>query len=184
MVDINQVKQKMDKVVVIFSEDAGTIRTGRANPGLIENVAVSVYGGQMMRLKELGSITVPDARSLAFTPWDQSLIGEIKNGLLAANLGFNPVVDGQIIRIALPQLTTEQRDDYVKLLGRKLEGAREMIRGVRGDIRKDLVDGKNDKTISEDQFKRDESELQKVTDEYIKKLEELAAKKEKEIRGE
>ncbi len=184
MVDINKTRQLMDKVVDIFSQDAGTIRTGRANPGLIENVTVAVYGGQQMKLKELGSITVPDARSLAFFPWDQSIINEIKNGILAANLGFVPVVDGQIIRIALPQLTVEQREDYVKLLGRKLEGAREMIRGVRGDERKHLVDAKNDKSISEDEFKRDEEALQKITDEYIKRLEEMAGKKEKEIRGE
>lgn len=184
MIDTNQIRQRMDKVVDIFGQDAGTIRTGRANPGLIENISVPVYGGQQMRLKELGSITVPDVRSLVFQPWDQSIIAEIKNGIMAANLGFTPVVDGQLIRIALPQLTTEQREDYVRLLGRKLEGAREMIRGVRGDNRKDLVDAKNEKMISEDEYKRDEAELQKITDEYMEKLEQMAEKKEKEIRGE
>ena len=184
MIDITRIKQQMDKIVVIFAEDAGTIRTGRANPGLIENLTVSVYGGQQMRLKELGSIAVPDVASLMFTPWDQTIIGEIKNGILAANVGFTPQVDGQVIRISLPQLTTEQRQDYVRLLGRKLEGARDMVRGVRGDERKKLVDGKNEKTISEDEFKRDEEALQKVTDEYTAKLEEMAGKKEKEIRGE
>lgn len=184
MIDTNQIRQRMDKVVDIFGQDAGTIRTGRANPGLIENISVAVYGGQQMRLKELGSITVPDVRFLVFQPWDQSIIAEIKNGIMAANLGFTPVVDGQLIRIALPQLTTEQREDYVRLLGRKLEGAREMIRGVRGDNRKDLVDAKNEKMISEDEYKRDEAELQKITDEYMEKLEQMAEKKEKEIRGE
>jgi len=174
----------MNKIVAIYAEDIGTIRTGRANPGLIENVVVSVYSDQMMRLKELGSITVPDAQSLAFSPWDQTIIAEIKNGIAAAGLGFNPIVDGQLIRMSLPQLTTEQRDDYVKLLGRKLEGARVMIRDARGDERKRLMDAKNDKSISEDEFKRDEKELQKITDEYIGKLEQMAESKEKEIRGE
>jgi len=174
----------MDRIVSIYAEDIGTIRTGRANPGLIENVAVTVYEGQSMRLKELGSISVPDVRSLVFSPWDQTIIAEIKNGIAAANLGFNPVVDGQVIRMALPQMTTEQREDYIKLLGRKLEGARVMIRDARGDERKDLMDAKNRKLMTEDEFKRDEMELQKATDEYIVKLEQMAEKKEKEIRGE
>ncbi len=174
----------MDKIVALFVGDAATIRTGRATPGLIENVVVTVYGGQKMRLLELGSIGVPDVRTLTFQPWDQALIKEIANGIQAANLNFTPAVDGQIIRMALPMLTTEQREEYVKLLNRKLEGARVMIRDARADYRKDIMDAKNDKTISEDEFKRDEAELQKITDEFVKKLEEMSARKEKEIRGE
>jgi len=184
MINSQKIRERMDRIVSIYAEDIGTIRTGWANPGLIENVVVSVYDGQSMRLKELGSISVPDVRSLAFSPWDQTIIAEIKNGIMAANLGFNPVVDGQIIRMVLPQMTTEQREDYVKLLGRKLEGARVMIRDARGDERKELMDAKNNKSISEDEFKRDEEELQKVTDEYVVKLEQMADKKEKDIRGE
>ena len=96
---------------------------------------------------------------------------------------MTPVVDGQLIRLSLPMLTQEQREDYVKLLGRKLEGARGMVRDARADYRKKLMDAKNDKTISEDEFKRDETELQKVTDNFIGKLEEISKKKEIEIRG-
>lgn len=173
----------MDKIVEIFVEDIGTIRTGRATPGLIENVMVSVYSGQKMRLIELGSIGVPDVRTLTFQPWDQTVIREVSNGIAAANIGMNPVVDGQIIRISLPMMTTEQREDYIKLLGRKLEGARGMIRDVRADFRKDLQDAKQEKTVSEDEYRRDETELQKITDEYVGKLEGLAQKKEEEIRG-
>ena len=184
MIETQKLRERMDRIVAIFAEDAGTIRTGRANPGLIENVAVSVYDGQTMKLKELGSINAPDVGSLMFTPWDQTIIAEIKNGIMAANLGFNPAVDGTVIRMALPQLTTEQREDYVKLLGRKLEGARVMIRDARGDERKTLMDAKNEKAISEDEFKRDETELQNLTDEFIAKLEKMAERKEKEIRGE
>lgn len=183
MIDFINVKTRMDKIVEIFVNDIGSIRTGRATPGLIENVVVSVYGGQKMRLIELGSIEVADVRTLSFTPWDQSAIREINNGIAAANIGMNPVVDGAIIRMSLPMMTQEQREDYVKLLGRKLEGARGMIRDARADNRKDLMDAKNEKTISEDEFKRDETELQKVTDEYIGKLETLAKKKEAEIRA-
>jgi ribosome recycling factor len=173
----------MDKIVSIFVEDIASIRTGRATPGLIESVVVTVYGGQKMKLIELGSIGVPDVRSLTFQPWDQALIREISNGIAAANVGMNPVVDGQIIRMSLPMLTVEQREDYVKLLGRKLEGARVMIRDARADFRSDLQAAKQSKEISEDEFKRDETELQKITDEFIKKLEGVSIKKETEIRG-
>ena len=180
---MTDIKTRMDKITDIFVNDIGSIRTGRATPGLIENVVVTVYGGQKMRLLELGSIEAPDVRSLTFTPWDLTLIREISNGIQAANIGMTPVVDGNLIRMSLPMMTQEQREDYIKLLGRKLEGARGMIRDARADNRKDLMDAKNEKSISEDEFKRDETELQKLTDEYIKKLEEISKRKEMEIRG-
>ena len=173
----------MDKIVAIFMEDILSIRTGRATPGLIENVAVTVYGGQKMRLIELGSIGAPDVRTLTFQPWDATLVKEIANGIAAANIGMNPAVDGQIIRMSLPMLTTEQREDYIKMLGRKLEAARVMVRDARADFRKDLQTAKQEKTVSEDEFKRDETELQKTTDQYIEKLEMVAVRKEGEIRG-
>lgn len=183
MLNISDVRSKMDRVVQLFSEDIGSIRTGRATPALIENVAVTVYGGQKMRLVELGSIGVPDARSLTFQPWDATVVREIANQIQAANVGLTPVVDGVMIRINLPMLTVEQREDYVKLLGRKLEGVRVLTRNIRADFRKKIIDAKQEKSIGEDEFKRDEVELQKVTDEYVAKLEKVAQEKEKEIRG-
>lgn len=183
MIDFTEVKVRMGKILSLYINDIASIRTGRATPGLIENVVVTVYGGQKMKLIELGSIGVPDVRSLTFQPWDQALIREIGNGIAAANIGMNPVVDGQLIRMSLPMLTVEQREDYIKLLGRKLEAARVMVRDARGDYRSDLQRAKQEKTVSEDEYKRDEVELQKLTDEYIKKLEEVSDKKEVEIRG-
>jgi len=183
MLEISDVKLRMDKILSLFINDIASIRTGRATPGLIENIVVTVYGGQKMKLIELGSIGIPDVRSLTFQPWDQTLIREIANGIMVANTGMNPVVDGQLIRMNLPMLTVEQREDYIKLLGRKLEAARVMVRDARGDYRSDLQKAKQEKTISEDEFKQDEIELQKVTDEFVKKLEEMAGKKEIEIRG-
>lgn len=183
MIDFTEVKVRMGKILSLYVNDIASIRTGRATPGLIENVVVTVYGGQKMKLIELGSIGVPDVRSLTFQPWDQALIREIGNGIAAANIGMNPVVDGQLIRMNLPMLTVEQREDYIKLLGRKLEAARVMVRDARGDYRSDLQRAKQEKTVSEDEYKRDEVELQKITDEYIKKLEEVSGKKEVEIRG-
>jgi ribosome recycling factor len=183
MINFSDVNARMGKITDLFVNDIGSIRTGRATPGLIENVVVTVYGGTKNKLIELGGISVPDVRSLTFQPWDQSIIREICNGIQAANIGMTPVVDGQLIRMSLPMMTQEQREDYVKLLGRKLEGARGMIRDARADFRKKLMDAKNAKTVSEDEFKRDEAELQKVTDKYIGGLEEISKKKEVEIRG-
>ena len=183
MINFTDVKIRMEKITALFLNDISSIRTGRATPGLVENVVVTVYGAQKMKLIELGSIGVPDVRSLTFEPWDQTLIREISNGIEAANIGMMPAVDGTIIRMNLPMLTMEQREDYIKLLGRKLEGARVMIRDARGDFRSDLQKTKQDKSISEDEFKKDETELQKMTDLYIGKLEEIAKKKELEIRG-
>lgn len=183
MMNISEIRSRMDKIVNIFVSDIASIRTGRATPGLIENVVVTVYGGQKMRLIELGSIGVPDVRSLTFQPWDQSLIREIANGISAANIGMTPAVDGELIRMSLPMLTVEQREDYIKLLGRKLEAARVMVRDARADFRSDLQKAKQGKTISEDEFKKDELDLQKVTDEFIKMLEDISKKKEVEIRA-
>ena len=183
MINFPEVTVRMGKIVDLFINDIISIRTGRATPGLIENVVVSVYGGKKMKLIELGSIGVPDVRSLTFQPWDQELIREIANGMASAGLNMNPAIDGQLIRLSLPMLTQEQREDYVKLLGRKLEGARGMIRDARSDYRKKIMDAKNEKTVSEDEFKRDENDLQKMTDQFIVKLEEISKKKEIEVRG-
>lgn len=142
MLDFAQVSQRMDKILEIFSEDITSIRTGRATPGLIENVVVEVYNGQKMKLVELGSISVPDVRSLVFEPWDKTVLREISNGIQAANIGMMPIVDGELIRFNLPMLTVEQREDYIKLLGRKLEGAKNMLRDARGDFRKKIMDAK------------------------------------------
>ena len=173
----------MEKILAIFAEDIASIRTGRATAALIENVTVEVYNGQKMKLMELGSITVPDVRSLVFEPWDKTVLREINNGIQAANIGMMPVVDGEVIRLSLPMLTVEQREDYIKLLGRKLEGARGLLRDARADFRKKIMDAKNEKSISEDEFKKDETELQKITDEFMKRMEELSQKKEEEIRA-
>ena len=183
MINFTDVNVRMNKITDLFINDISSIRTGRATPGLIENVVVSVYGGQKNKLIELGSINVPDVRSLTFQPWDQTILREVCNGIQAANIGMTPVVDGQLIRMALPMLTQEQREDYIKLLGRKLEGVRGMIRDARADFRKKLMDAKNAKTVSEDEFKRDELELQKMTDKHIANIEEISKKKEVEIRG-
>ncbi len=182
MINVQEVKIRMDKITNIFMDDISSIRTGRATPSLLENVVVTAYGNKM-KLIELGSINVTDVRTLTFQPWDSSIIREVSNGIAAANIGMSPAVDGEIIRMTLPMMTVEQREDYVKLLGRKLEAARVMTRDARADFRKTIQDAKNKKEITEDEFKSDEVSLQKLTDQYILKLEEISKKKEVEIRG-
>lgn len=183
MLDKIKIEAQMSKVIDIFINDISSIRTGRANPALIEDVWVEAYEGQKMRVKELGSIAAEDARTLVVQVWDQNILKQVKNGLAAANLGFNPVVDGMVIRISLPPLTAEQRQDYLKLLGKKLEGVRVMIRNIRGQERGTLQEAEKNKQISEDQFRLEEKELQELTDEYVGKLEQAAGRKEEEILG-
>jgi len=185
MIDEAKIKQQMDQIVEIFREDIATIRTGRATPALLDGITVAVYGGeQQMKLQEIGTITTDGARSLVIQVWDKSIVNEVKNGLLKSSLGINPIVDNDRIRLNLPPLTTDQREDYVKLLSKKLEGAKVMTRETRGVERHDLQKQLQEKLISEDQFHMDEDRLQKLTDESIRLLEEIASHKEQEIRGE
>jgi ribosome recycling factor len=180
--DEKAVEMRMQSSLDIFSNEISSIRTGRANPALIEGIVVEVYGGQQkMSLRELGSISVPEARMLTFQPWDTSIINEIKNSIIKQNLGLSPVVDGTIIRISLPALTTQQREEYVKILSRRAEESKVKIRDTRSDVRRDLIDQEKKGKISEDEFHALEDKLQKMTDEYIQKLEDIQKKKEEEI---
>lgn len=183
--DEGKIRERMEAVIGLYQDDIATIRTGRATPALVEEIEVSVYQGQQrMKLKQLGAITVADARSLVFQPWDQSIIKEIKNGILASGSGLGAVVEGEVIRISLPVLTSEQREEYVRLLGRKTEAARVMIRDIRSEERYRLQEELKKKEISEDEFHQQEKRLQEITDEFISRIDQLAENKEKEIRGE
>src|SRR3990172_282103 len=137
--DEARVSSKMQQVVDLVSADVGAIRTGRATPALVEGLEISAYGGtQKLKLIELATISAPDTQTLVIDAWDKSVIGEIRQGILAANIGMNPSIDGELIRIVLPPLTTEDRDKYVKLLSTKLENGRVMIRQARGDAMHDI----------------------------------------------
>ncbi len=185
MVDFTETKVAMQKSVDFFRGEIASIRTGRAVPALIENIVCNAYGGaSKLTVKELGSITVADPQTLVVQPWDLSTIGEIRQGILAANVGLNPVIDNNIIRIVFPPLTTERRQEYVKLLRQKMEETRIAIRNIRQEKRKKIEESFENKEISEDEKYRAEEELQKITDEFVEKIEEIGAKKEAEIMGE
>jgi ribosome recycling factor len=149
---------------------------------LIENILCSAYGGaSRLTVKELGTITTADSQTLVIQPWDPATIGEIRQGILAANVGLTPVIDNNIIRIAVPALTTERRGEYVKLLHQKLEEARVVIRNVRQDKMREIKTSFEQKTLSEDEKFKAEEDLQNLTDEFMKIVEDLGKKKEEEI---
>jgi len=176
--------QDLDKIVEHFGKELVTIRTGRAHPSLIEKVMVPCYGGaSMMELRQVAAISTPEARLIVVEPWDKGVINDIERGIQNSNLGFNPVNDGNIIRIVLPEMSSDRREELVKLLGKKLEEARVAVRNRRKDFNNLIRDSIKSKAISEDHSRRLTEVLQKITDTYIKKLEDIAAKKEKDIKG-
>lgn len=172
----------MQQVIGLVNTDIGGIRTGRATPALVEDLVVAVYGGtQKLKVQELATISAPDTATLIIDPWDKSIIGEIRQGILAANIGMNPSIDGEIIRITLPALTTEDREKYVKLLSTKLENGRIMIRQIRGEYIKTIKTKFESKEISEDEKFSSEKKLQEITDEFTNLINQSGERKKEEL---
>ncbi len=179
------ISSKMQAVLDLVVSDIGTIRTGRAAPALIESIVIPAYGGtQKLKLVELASITAPDPQTLVVEPWDKSIIGEIRQGILAANAGFNPAIDGSLIRLTLAPLTTEDREKYAKLLSGKTESGRVMIRQIRGEAMHAAKKAYEAKEISEDEKFGQEKKIQELTDQFVAKIEAASDAKKKEILGE
>lgn len=179
---LETVRQKMLKAITSLNEDLATIRTGRATPALVENLVISAYGNtQHLRLKEMATISTEGARMLIIAPFDPSVMQDIERSINAANLGFSGASDGNIIRISIPPLTEERRDQYIKLANTKLEGGRVMIRQVRHEEMSDLKRKFEAKEVSEDDKKRLEKEIQTLTDEMIAEIEVLRERKEAEL---
>lgn len=176
----DEMKKKMDAVIGFVGNDLKQIKTGRAKPSLIEDVMVEAYGS-LMHLKELASISAPDTHLLTVTPWDRSVLPHIEKALAKGNLGVNPVVDGQMIRIALPALTQERREEMVKLVKQQIESGKQLLRGVRNDYKKLFEDQKGNSGISEDDIKRQLEEMQKHFDAWVEKLEQVGKEKEAEL---
>lgn len=180
--DETSVRSKMQQVQNLIVSDIGAIRTGRATPALVEGIEVAVYGGtQKLKVQELATLSASDPQTLIIEPWDKSIIGEIRQGIQAANVGMNPAIDGEIIRISFPPMTSEDREKYVKLLSGKLENGRVMIRQVRGDAMHEIKKKFDAKEISEDEKFGQEKKLQEITDEFVKKIDETGEKKKQEL---
>lgn len=182
--DEDKIRQRMQAVVDAAVQDIGMIRTGRATPALVEDIVISAYGGQTkLRLQELATITALDPQTLLITPWDQSIIGEIKKGIEVANIGLNPVIAGEAIRINLPPLTAEDRENYIKLLSQKLENGRIQIRQVRHDAMEQVKEAYGAKELSEDEKVLQGKKVQEITDQYAYKIDEIGKRKETELRS-
>ena len=179
---VSEMRQKMQKALLVLQEDLSTVRTGRAMPSLIENVIVNVYGGtQRLKIKELATITTSDPQTLVLQPFDPSITGEIQKGIMTADIGLTPSSDGNIIRISIPSLSEERRKDLIKLMKQKMENGRITIRQIRQDARNIVRKRHNDKEISEEQMYEVDQEIQKITDEIMIPVDEMGRKKEAEL---
>lgn len=171
---------RMKGALQALEEDLAGIRTGRASPALVERLLVEYYGNPTP-LIQLASISVPDPRSLLIRPFDVTTLRAIERAILASELGLNPNNDGKTIRLNLPPLTEERRRDLVKVVHHRIEEGRVAVRNVRRDIIKDLREFEDEKMISEDERKKAEEELQKMTDRHIEEINVIGDHKEKEI---
>ena len=170
----------MDKVVERLEVNFSEIRAGRANPAILNKVQVEYYGA-MSPLTQIASVSVPEARLIVIQPWDKSLLSQIVRAIEMAEIGINPMNDGQVIRLNFPELTEERRKDLVKEVKKLSEESKVAIRNVRRD-EMDLVKAQlKNSEISEDEAKSDEAKIQKKTDDYVAKIDEITAKKEKDI---
>ncbi len=175
-----EAEARMKGAVQALEEDLGGIRTGRASPALVERLHVDYYGNPTP-LIQLASINVPEARTLMIKPFDASSLKAIERAILASDLGLNPSNDGKAIRLVLPVLTEQRRRDLVKVVHARLEDARVAARNVRRDSIRDLRDFEQEKMISEDERKKGEEEMQKITDHTIEEINSIGVRKEAEI---
>ena len=177
---LGETERKMDSSITALKRELSAIRTGRATPALIENVPVDYYGVSTP-LNQIASISTPDARAIMVQPWDKQALQEIEKSLIKSDMGFNPSNDGTIITVPIPPLTQERRQELVRLLKRKLEEGKVSIRNVRRDGIDSLRKLERAKSISQDENRRTQEQLQKSTDNHVKIADELGASKETEI---
>jgi ribosome recycling factor len=177
---LKDAESRMTKAVESTREELTKIRTGKASPALLDSVRVNYYGAAVP-LKQVASVNTPEPRLITVQPWEKNLVGEIEKAILKADLGLNPQNDGTLIRVPIPQLTEERRQDLVRLCRKLVEEGRVAIRNVRRDALERLKKAKKDGELPEDDEKAYEKELQKLTDKYIGKADEILKHKEAEI---
>jgi ribosome recycling factor len=178
--DINELKRRMQGALASLKQELGGLRTGRASPHLLEPVQVQAYGTHMP-LNQLASVSVPEPRMLSVQVWDKSMVHAVEKAIMAANLGLNPATEGQVIRLRIPELTTDRRTELVKVAHKYGEAARVAVRHVRRDGLDVLKKLEKDHKISEDDGKRSSEQVQKLTDEAIAEVDKMMVVKEKEI---
>jgi len=173
-------EDKMQKSVEVTKNDFAGLKAGRATPALLDKIIVDYYGTPTP-VNQLANITVPEARLLVIQPWDKSVIPQLEKAIMKSDLGINPTSDGAVIRLAIPQLTEERRADLVKIVKKRAEEGRIAIRNIRREANEELKSAQKDGLIAEDESKRGQDQIQKLTDKYIKEIDDMLAAKEKDI---
>jgi ribosome recycling factor len=180
MLSVNEARTQMEKAVEAMRREFTSVRTGKATPALLDTVRVDAYGSKVP-INQVGTVGAPEPRLLVIQPWDKSLLKAIETGITNADLGLNPSNDGNVIRVPIPQLTEERRKDMVKLLHKLAEEGRVAIRHARQEANKDIKKKQSTHEISEDDAHRQMEQVQKLTDEYIAKIDQLLKGKEQEV---
>lgn len=177
---LKEAELRMTKTLEAFKNDLHKIRTGRAHPSLLEHIKVSYYGSDTP-LSQVANVTVSDARTLAIAPWDKNMVPAIEKAIHGAGIGLNPVTAGAVIRVPLPPLTEERRRDLGKMVRGEAENAKVAVRNIRRDILQEFKDLQKAKEITEDDLKKAEENVQKITDKYVAQIDQLTQAKEKEL---
>jgi ribosome recycling factor len=173
-------RERMDKALKGLEKDFAKLRTGRASTTLVEDINIDYYGTPTP-LNQLASLSTPDSRTIAIQPWDRNAFADIEKAIIKSDLGLNPVNDGKLIRINIPPLTEERRKEMGKKAKKMAEDAKIVVRNIRRDENDDLKKKKNNKDLTEDEMHKGQEEVQKITDEYVEKIQETLDQKEKEI---
>lgn len=177
---LTEAEKNMQKTVEVVRKEFASLRAGRATPALLDKVMVDYYGTPTP-VNQLATVSVPEARLLVIQPWDKSVLPEIERAILKSDLGITPSSDGSVIRLAIPQLTQERRAELVKVIKKKAEEGRVAIRNIRRDVNDAVKQQQKNGEISEDELRRHQDEIQKLTDKYIKEIDQLVSNKEQEI---
>ena len=175
-----EAKEHMEKALEAMRREFGAVRTGKATSSLLDMVRVRAYGS-MMPLNQVATVSVPESRMLIVQPWDKGLMGDIERGIRDSNLGLNPANDGNIIRVPIPALNEERRKELAKSLHKLAEEGRVAVRHARQEANKEIKQQQSDSKISEDDSRREQDKIQKLTDEYIAKIEQMLKTKEEEV---
>ena len=172
--------ERMGKSIDSLKHELAKIRTGRAHPSLLDHIVVSYYGNDVP-LSQTANVTIEDARTLAVTPWERNMIQAIEKAIMSSDLGLNPNTAGTVIRVPMPPLTEERRRDLIKVVRHEAENARVAIRNIRRDANTDLKNALKDKLVSEDEERRSQEQVQRLTDQYVKEVDSVLEKKETDL---
>ena len=177
---ISKYRDRMDKAIIALKEEFASLRTGRASASLLDQIMVEAYGATVP-ISQVGAVSVPEPRSISVSVWDKGVVVSVEKAIRSSGLGLNPVVEGQNLRIPIPPLTEERRKDLAKLAGKYAEQQKIAVRNVRRDANDDLKKAEKDGAINQDEHKRMEGEVQKITDEAVRRVDEALKIKEQEI---